>query len=140
MLEQEPLTKWQHKRRRAKHTKLAKRFTNLNSEINNLKLQMEELKEKISHTSRSAHSGFKRKRIRLMKREADKLSNQLAEAEQKLESMRVPNDPVSGTPLKQHPPSRPKHLKVKIAELNKKIRRAKNGRNKRHLIAKRDAL
>ena len=101
---------------------------------------MEELKEKISHTSRSAHSGFKRKKIRLMKREADKLSNQLAEAERKLESMRVPTNPVSGAPLKQHPPSRPKRLEVKIAELNKKIRRAKNGRSKRHLIAKRDVL
>ena len=65
---------------------------------------MEELNEKISHTSRSAHSGFKRKRIRLMKREANKLSNQLAEAEQKLESMSIPNDPVSGAPLRQHPP------------------------------------
>ena len=54
--------------------------------------------------------------------------------------MRVPNNPVSGAPFKQHPPSRPKRLEVKIAELNKKIRRAKNGRNKRHLIAKRDAL
>ena len=75
-----------------------------------------------------------------MKREANKLSNQLAEAERKLESMRVPNDPVSGAPLKQHPPSRPKHLEAKIAELNKKIRRAKNGRNKRRLIAKRDVL
>ena len=75
-----------------------------------------------------------------MKREIDKLSNQLAEAERKLESMKVPNDPVNGAPLKQHPPSRPKHLEVKIAELNKKIRRAKNGRNKRHIIAKRGAL
>ena len=140
MLEQEPLTKWQRKRRCAKDTKLAKCFVNLNSEINNLKLQIEELKEKISHTSKSAHSRFKRKKIRFMKREADKLYNQLAEAEQKLESMRVSNDPVSGAPLKQHPPSRPKCLEAKIAELNKKIRRAKNGRNKRHLSAKRDAL
>ena len=75
-----------------------------------------------------------------MKTEADKLSNQLAEAERKLELMRVPNDPVNGAPLKQRPPSRPKCLEVKIAELEKKIRRAKNGRNKRHLIAKRDVL
>ena len=79
--EQKPLTKQQCKCRRAKHTKSAQCFINLKSEINNLKLQMEELKEKISRTSRSAHSGFKRKRIRLMKKEADKLSNQLAEAE-----------------------------------------------------------
>ena len=57
-----PLTKRQRKRRHAKDTKLAQCFININAEINALKLQMEELKEKISHTSRSAHSGFKRKR------------------------------------------------------------------------------
>ena len=73
-----PLMKRQHKCRRTKDAKLAKRFVNLNSEINNLKLRMEELKEKITRTSRSAHSGFKRKRIRLMKREANKIATQLA--------------------------------------------------------------
>ena len=62
-----------------------------------------------------------------MKRDADKLTNQLAKAERELESMRVPNDPVSGAPIKLHPPSRPKCLEVKISELNKKIRRARNG-------------
>ena len=49
---------------------------------------------------------------------------------------RVPKDPT----LKRHPQSRPKRLEVKIAELNKKICRAKNGRNKRRLIAKSEAL
>ena len=75
-----------------------------------------------------------------MKREADKLTTQLAESERRIESMRVPNDPVSGAPLKRHPPSRPKGIEVKIAELNKKICRAKNGRNKGRLIARQDAL
>ena len=72
----------------------------LNSEINTLKLQREELKEKISHASRSAHSGFKRKKIRTTKRDTDKLSAWIAESEARLESMRVPNDRVSGFPLK----------------------------------------
>ena len=54
--------------------------------------------------------------------------------------MKVPKDPVSGAPLKLHPPSRPKCIEVKIAKLNKKIHRAKNGRNKQCLIAKREAL
>ena len=77
-----------------------------------------------------------------MKREADKIAEKLREYEKKLKLVepRVPNDSVSGAPLKQHPPSRPKCIEVKIAELNKKICRAKNGRNKRCLIAKRDAL
>ena len=125
--QQQPQTKIQRKHRRAKDTKLAKCFVNLNSEINSLKLEMNELKEKISCTSRSAHSGFKRKKIRTMKREADKISVQLAEAEAHLGSMRVPKDPVSGAPLKLHPTSRPKCIEVKIAELNKKIRRVKKG-------------
>ena len=101
---------------------------------------MEELKEKISRASKSAHSGFKRKKIKTMKRDVDKISTQLAESEACLLVMRVPKDPISGAPLKRHPPSRPKCIEVKIAELNKKIHRVKNGRNKCCLIAKRDAL
>ena len=125
--QEEPLTKRQCKDRRAKDTKLAKCFVNLNSEINTLKLQMEELKEKISHASKSAHSGFKRKKIRTMKSDVDKISVQLAESEACLLAMRVPKDPINGAPLKRHPPSRPKCIEVKIAELNKKICRVKNG-------------
>ena len=126
----QPLTKRQHKHRHAKDTKLAECFVNLNSEIYALKLQMEELKEKISRASRSAHSGFKRKIIRTMKRDANKILAQLAESEARLESMRVPKDPVSGAPLKLHPSSRPKRIEAKTAELNKKICRGKNGQNK----------
>ena len=103
-----PLTNRQCKRRWAKDSKLAKHFVNLNAEINALKLQMEDLKEKISHASRSTRSGFKRKKIRTMKRDADKIAAKLAESEARLESMRVPKDPISGAPLKLHPPSRPK--------------------------------
>ena len=138
--QEEPLTKRQCKCRRAKDIKLAKHFVNLNSEINTLKLQMEELKEKVSRVSKSAHSGFKRKKIRTMKRDVDKISMQLAESEARLLAMRVPKDPISGAPFKQHPPSRPKHIEVKIAELNEKIHRVKNGQNKHCLITKRDAL
>ena len=38
------------------------------------------------------------------------------------------------------PPSRNKHIEAKIAELNKKIRRAKNRRNKELFITKQDSL
>ena len=75
-----------------------------------------------------------------MKKDADRISTQLAKSEARLESMRVPEDPVSGVPLKLHPQSRPKHIEVKIAELSKKIRRAKGTRNKQCLIAKRETL
>ena len=42
--------------------------------------------------------------------------------------------------VKLHPPNRSKHIDTKIAELNKKIRRAKDRKNKEGLIAKREAL
>ena len=135
-----PLTERQYKCKWAKDTKLAKKFINLNSEINTLKLQIEELKEKISHASKSAHSGFKRKKIRTMKREVDKVSTALEKSEAYLELMRVLKDPVSGVPLKLYPRSSSKCIEVKIAELNKKISRAKGARNKRCLIAKRETL
>ena len=89
---------------------------------------MEALKDKITKASKSANAGFKRKKIRSMKREADKIVEKLAESEAKLESMepRVPKDPIREGPLKLHPPARPKCIEVKIAELNTKIHRAKN--------------
>ena len=73
-----------------------------------------------------------------MKQKADKIAEKLAESEQALKLLepRVPKDPISGAPLKRHPPSRNKHMEAKIAYLNKKIRRVKNRRNKEHLMAK----
>ena len=67
-----------------------------------------------------------------MKREADKINEKLAESEAKLESIeqQVPMDPIRGAPLKLHPPNKNKCIEAKIAELNKKIRRAKNKKNK----------
>ena len=100
------------------------------------------LKDKITKASECTSAGFKRKKIRSMKREVDKISERLRESVKKLELVepRVPKDPISGTPLELHPLNRSKHIETKIAELNKKIRRAKNRRNKELLIAKREAL
>ena len=63
-------------------------------------------------------------------------------SEAKLESVeqRVPRDPIRGAPLKLHPSNMSKHIETKIAELNKKIRRAKKKKNKEALIAKKEAL
>ena len=114
----------------------------LDAEIDNLKSQMEKLEDNITKASKSTNARFKRKKIRSMKREADKIAEKLAESEQALKSLEsiVPKDPISGAPLKQHPPSRNKCIESEIAGLNKKIRRAKNRRNKERLIAKRDSL
>ena len=142
MKSEAPLTKRQLKRRRNKDSKLAKKFVSLDAEISNLKSQMETLKDKIMRASKSTNVGFKRKKIRSMKREADKIAEKLRESEKKLKLVepRVPKDPISGIPLKLHPPNRNKRIEAKIAEINKKIRRAKNRRNKEHLIAMREAL
>ena len=76
-----------------------------------------------------------------MKREADKIAEKLRESEKalKLLETRVPKTP-SGAPLKLHPRNRNKCIEAKIVEINKKIRRAKNRRNKERLIAKRNSL
>ena len=137
-----PLTKRQLKHRRNRNSKLAKEFKSLEAEIDNLKSQMDSLKDKITKASESTNARFKGKKIRSMKREADKISEKLAKSEAKLESVeqRVPRDPIRGASLKLHPPNRSKRIETKIAELNKKIRRVKNKRNKECLIAKREAL
>ena len=136
-----PLTKQQLKRRRNRDSKLAKKFKNLEAENDNLKSQMKELEDKITKTSQSTNASFKRKKIRSMKCEADKIAEKLVESEAALKLLepRVPKAP-SRAPLKLHPPSRNKCIETKIAELNKKIRRAKNSRNKERLIAKRNSL
>ena len=137
-----PLTKRQLKCRRNKDSKLAKKFKNLEEENDKLKSQMEALEDKITKASQSTNAGFKRKKIRSMKREADKIAEKLRESEKDLKLLepRVPKDLISGAPLKQHPPNRNKRIEAKIAGLNKRLRRAKNRRNKEHLIAKREAL
>ena len=76
-LEAFPLTKRQLKRRRNKDSKLAKKFKSLDAEINNLKSQMEELENKITKASKSTNAGFKIKKVRSMKREADKITEKL---------------------------------------------------------------
>ena len=136
------LTKRQLKHRRNKDTKLTKKFKSLDAEISNLKSQMEALKDKITKASKSTNAGFKRKKIRSMEREVDKINERLRESEKAIELVepRVPKDLISGAPLKLHPPNRSKCIETKIAKLNKKIRRAKNRRNKECLIAKREAL
>ena len=103
----------------------------------NLKSQMEAFEDKITKASESTNARFKRKKIRSMKREADKIAEKLRESEKALKLLepRVPKDPT----LKQHSPNRNKCIEAKIDELNKKIRRAKNRRNKERLIAKRNS-
>ena len=136
-----PLTKRQLKHRRNKDSKLAKKFVSLDAEFGNLQSQMGTLKDNITKASQSTNAGFKRKKIRSMKREADKITEKLRESEKALKLLepRVPKSH-SGAPLKLHPPNRNKCIETKIAELNKKIRRVKTRRNKERLIATRNSL
>ena len=84
---------------------------------------MEALEDKITKASESSNARFKRKKIRSMKREVDKIAEKLRESEKALKLLepRVPKDPT----LKLHPPNRNKCIEAKIDKLNKKIRRAK---------------
>ena len=88
---------------------------------------MEALEDKITKASKSTDAGFKRKKIRSMKREAGKIAEKLRESEKALKLLepRVPKYSISGAPLKRHPPNRNKRIEAKIAEINKKIRRTK---------------
>ena len=121
------LTKRQLKRRRNKNSKLNKKFKNLSKEINNLKSQIEGLENKIIKATQSTNTKFKRKKIRSIKRDVVKAIEKLKESEKSLESIesRIPKNNNSN-----------KRIENKIVELNKKIRRAKNKKNKERLIAK----
>ena len=58
------------------------------------------LKDKITKASKSTNARFKRKKIRSMKREANKINEKLAKSEAKLESVkpRVTIHPIRGEP------------------------------------------
>ena len=103
---------------------------------------MDALKDKTARASESTNARFKRKKIRSMKREADKIAEKLRESGKALRAAepRVPKDLISGAPLKLHPPNRNKRIEAKIAEVNKKIRRAKKNKIRSALIVKREAL
>ena len=79
-----PLTKRQLQHRRNKDSKLNKKFKNLEAEIDNLKSQMDSLKDKITEASESTNARFKRKKIRTIKRDFDKINEKLKESEKKL--------------------------------------------------------
>ena len=66
-----------------------------------------------------------------MKRKATKIAEKIREQTVKLESLESTQSTI--------PRPSSKHIKNKIADLNRKIRRAK-GKTKQNLIAKRDVL
>ena len=72
-----PLNKRQLKHRKNKDSKLTNKFKSLDTEISNLKSQMEALKDQITKASKSTNAGFKRKKIRSMAREVDKINKRL---------------------------------------------------------------
>ena len=93
---------------------------------------MGSLKYKLTKASKSTNARFKRIKIRSVKRDFNKISKKLKESEARLESVeqQVPTDLIRGGSLKLHPPNKNKCIEAKIAELNKKIRRVKNKKNK----------
>ena len=107
----------------------------MSKEIDNLKSQIEGLEDKIAKAAQSTNARFKRKKIRSMKRDVVKAIEKLKESEKSFESIesRIPKNNNSKG-------SSSKRIENKIAELNKKIRRAKNKKNKERLIAKRNSL
>ena len=119
---------------------------------------MDSLKDKITKAFESTNARLKRKKIRSMKRDFDKINEKLKESEKKLKSigsvyrpqaLQGPIGPIepprsfalgSVGALKLHLPNRNKCIEKKIAEINKKVRRAKKKKNKEALITKREAL
>ena len=65
--------KRQLKHRQNKDSKINKEFKRLEADIDNLKSQMASLKDKITKASESANTRFKRKKIRSMKRDFNKI-------------------------------------------------------------------
>ena len=108
----------------------------MSKEIDNLKSQIEELENKIAKAAQNTNAGFKRKKVRSMKRDVVKAIEKLKESEKSFESIESRIIPKNNNCKR----SSSKRIENKIAELNKKIRRVKNKKNKERLIAKRNSL
>ena len=86
----------------------------MGKENDDLKSQIEASENKITKAPKSTNARFKRKKIKSLKREADKITEKLRESEKALKLLepRVPKDPISGVPLKRHPPNRNKCIEA----------------------------
>ena len=132
------LTKSQRKRMSQKASKLSKKSKNLRIDINNLKSQKDDLEEKIKKVSSTTSAKFKGKKIRSMKREANKLNEVIKERKKELEKIE--------TIFKTSQQSKEsKRIKKKIEDINRKIKIVKGGNKsknkaKNRLIVKREAL
>ena len=87
-----------------------------------MKSQIEELENKIAKAAQNTNASFKRKKIRSMKRDVVKAIEKLRESEKSFESIESRIIPKNNNSKR----SSSKRIENKIAELNKKIRRAKN--------------
>ena len=127
-----------------KASKLSKKSKNLRIDINNLKSQKDDLEQKIKKVSSTTSAKFKGKKIRSMKREANKLNEVIKERMKELE--KVETNPKIQTIFKPSQKSKEsKRIKKKIEDINRKIRRVKGGNRsgnkaKNRLISKREAL
>ena len=127
-----------------KASELSKKSKSLRIDINNLKSQKDDLEEKIKKVSSTTSTKFKGKKIRSMKREANKLNDLIKERTKELE--KIESNPKIQTMFKTSQQSKEsKRIKKKIEDINRKIRRVKGvnktkNKAKNRLIVKREAL
>ena len=123
------LTKRQLKRIRNKKSKTAKKYKNLSREVEALKLQISEQKNRLDKLKNNKNSKYKKKKVRIISRELSKLTSKLNEVKVVINEMdsRRNNDERGS-------------INERIKNLNKRIRRAKNKRNKDRLIQERERL
>ena len=122
------LTRNKCKKISQKASKLSKKSKNLRIDINDLKSQKDDLEEKIKKVSSTTSAKFKGKKIRSMKREANKLKESIKERMKELEKIEMnPNIQEMFKTTQQSEEN--KRIKKKIEDLNRKIRRIK-GENK----------
>ena len=127
-----------------KASKLSKKSKNLRIDINNLKSQKDDLEEKIKRVTSTTSAKFKGKKIRSMKREANKLNELIKERIKELEKIETnPNIQEMFKTTQQSKEN--KRIKKKIEAINRKIRRVKGGNKSKNkardrLISKREEL
>ena len=117
-MQSNPLTVRQIKRRRNKINKLNKQVKSSERELEDLRSARDSIMDKIEGARK--FGAQRRKRIRCMNRELNKINEKIKESEKVLENSSTKLNIMEPAPLR-----RSKRIGKKIAEINRKIRRAK---------------
>ena len=133
-----PISKRSKKHESQLRTKFKKESEKARSEIDRLEAEREEKLIKLNKLKKGPHPGFKKKRARVLAREAADIGVKIEQLTKRVKEIESNPKFQKSIEISQRLKEN-KRIRKKLEELNRKIRRTK-GKSKRNLIRKQEAL